>query len=194
MKYFFLKICIVASICSISLLQGCKSSQSDVAPAAAANSGTRPAAAGESVSTSGAFYSSWISPASWGARTNAANYVNYRYSTPNIPRLDQAMLDQGAILVYARFGGVSGETFPVPFQRIWSRTNSGVGLAYEKWGFQATLNQITVTIDPEINGYNPPTDVQLRYVLITGDAATGRKAHVDYSNYEEVKAAYNLVD
>lgn len=194
MKHFFLKTCIVASVCCISLLQGCKSSQSDVAPAVAANSGTRPAATGESVSTSGAFYSLWISPPSWGARTNAANYINYRYPITNIARLDQAMLDQGAILVFARFGGVGGETFPVPFQRIWSRTTSVTGLAYEKWGYQATLNQILVTIDPEINGYIPATDVQLRYVLITGDAATGRKAHVDYSNYEEVKAAYNLVD
>ena len=187
------KIASVVLACAIPFLQGCKSNQSDVAPTAV-SAATRPAAPGESVSTSGVFYSSWIPTPSWSARTNSANYVIYRTTINNITRLDQAMLDQGAILVYARFGGAGSETFGVPFQRIWSRISTSSLLAYEKWNYIATPNQLLITIDPEINGYTPSLDTQLRYILINGETATGRKGTIDYNNYEEVKAAYNLPD
>lgn len=191
MKNLFTGLCILAVSSSVLML-GCKDSASSITPATTPTSGTRPSAPGESVSTSGVIFSSWITPTSWGARTNSGNYITYRSAITGIARLDQAMLDQGAILVYARFGGVNGEVVQIPFSRIWSRTETG--LAYEKWGYQATLNQILVTVDPEINGYTPPADTQLRYVLITGETSANRRAAVDYNNYNEVKAAFNLTD
>jgi hypothetical protein len=180
---------------SLVALEGCKDSQSSVAPDANATATpTRPSAPGAGVSTTGVVYSPWITTTSWGGRTNSANYIISRYLISNIAKLDQAMIDQGAILMFVRLGGPTGEVLPIPFQRIWSRTGNGNGLAYEKWLFSATPGQLLITIDPEINGYNPPTDGQVRYVLISGETAGGRKANVDYNDYEAVKAAYNLPD
>jgi hypothetical protein len=180
--------------CSFVVFESCKDSQSVIDPTTNGTAAsTRPAAAGSGVSTAAVIYSPWITTASWGGRVNAVNYIIHRYQISNIAKLDQAMIDQGAILMYVRLGGTTGEVFPIPFQRIWSRTASVTGLAYEKWSYSATPNQLLITIDPEINGYNPPTDAQVRYVLIPGESG-GRKAAIDYNDYEAVKAAYNLAD
>ncbi len=186
-------ICAVALVASLIALESCKDSQTAVDPQTNVVS-TRPAAAGAGVSTAAVIYSPWTTTTVWGGRTNAAGYIIHRYQINNIAKLDQAMIDQGAILMYVRLGGPTGEVFPVPFQRIWSRTNSVTGLAYEKWSYSAMPKQLLITIDPEINGYNPPTDAQVRYVLIPGEVAGGRKAAIDYNDYEAVKAAYNLKD
>jgi hypothetical protein len=184
----------VALSASITALESCKDSQTVVDPQSnTAAASTRPAAAGAGVTTAGVIYSPWITTTTWGGRVNSANYIISRYQISNIAKLDQAMINQGIILMYVRLGGPTGEVLPIPFQRIWSRTGVGNGLAYEKWSYSATPTQLLVTIDPEISGYNPPTDGQLRYVLVPGEA-TGRRAAVDYNDYEAVKAAYNLVD
>jgi hypothetical protein len=181
--------------CSFVAFESCKDSQSVIDPSTSATAAsTRPAAAGSGVSTAGVIYSPWTTTTAWGGRTNAVNYIIYRYQINNIAKLDQAMIDQGAILMYVRLNGPMGEVFPIPFQRIWSRISSGVGIVYEKWSYSATPGQLLITIDPEINGYNPPIDAQVRYILIPGESAGGRKANVDYNDYEAVKAAYGLKD
>jgi hypothetical protein len=185
----------VALSASFVTFESCKDSQSAIDPATNGTAtSTRPAAAGAGVSTTAVIYSPWITTAVWGGRVNAVNYIIHRYQINNIAKLDQAMIDQGIILMYVRLGGSAGEVFPIPFQRIWSRTTSVTGLAYEKWSYSAMPKQLLITIDPEINGYNPPTDAQVRYVLVPGEVAGGRKAAIDYNDYEAVKAAYNLAD
>ncbi len=186
----------VAFSASIAAIQSCKDSSTAIDPQVnTVAASTRPAASGAGVSTNAVIYSPWITTTTWGGRVNSANYVISRYPIANIAKLDQAMINQGVILVYARLGGLNGEVVPVPFSRIWSRINGSNGFAYENWSFTATLNQLLITIDPEIAGYTPPADAQLRYVLIPGEATVGgRKAAVDYNNYEAVKAAYNIAD
>lgn len=169
------------------LLANCKGPQSEVEPQNATPN-ARSQNAGES---SNVIYSNWITVPAWAALTNSANYIYYRYTISNINALDQNMINQGLVLVYARFDANSGVN-PLPFRRAWNRTPDK--LIYDNWSYEARPNQITITIDPETNGYVAPVGAQIRYVLTPGVTPTGRKGAIDYSNYEEVKEAFNLPD
>jgi hypothetical protein len=169
------------------LLANCKGSQSEVEP-----QNTTPNARSQNATESAnVIYSNWITVPAWAALTNSANYIYYRYTVSGITQLDQNMLNQGTILMYARFDANSGVN-QMPFKRAWNRTPTS--LIYDNWSYEARPNQITVTIDPETNGYVAPVGAQVRYILTPGVMPAGRKGNIDYSNYEEVKEAFNLPD
>lgn len=174
----------------LSVMLGCKGDNAaTIAPDAATPSANRPAAPGNAASNAAVIYSSWANIPNWSALTNAANYIYYQYTFSGLTRLNQDILAQGTILAYVRFEG-STEVYPMPFKRAWDRVPGR--LFYENWSVRINLNQLTAVIDPESNGYNPPANAQFRYVLIPGDTPGGRKAAVDYNNYEEVRKAFNI--
>lgn len=105
--------------------------------------------------------------------------------------VDRALLEQSAVLVYVRFGSLSSST-------LWYQIPGYVG------GFSGMrLNvrfygnsPMTLEIFPDnFQGTTPLTLDAIRVVIIPSNSQTnGRKAALDYTNYEEVKKAYNLPD
>ena len=176
---------------AMSVLLGCKSDNSaTITPDTATPSANRPAAPGNAASNAAVIYSAWATIPSWSALTNSANYIYYQYNFTGLTRINQDILSQGTILAYVRFEGAT-EVYPLPFRRAWDRIPGR--LFYENWSVRINVNQLTAVIDPETNGYAPPTNAQFRYVLIPGDTpSNGRKAAIDYNNYEEVRKAFNI--
>ncbi len=172
---------------------GCKSDNNAPTAGVIDASANRTTAPGQTANSSSVIYSAWTTVPTWSGLTNSAGYVYYQYIFTGQTRIDAAALNQGAILVYVRFEG-STDVSAMPFRRAWDRTPSR--LIYENWWYRAILGQLMVVIDPEANGYNPPTGAQVRYVIIPGDtpASGGRKAAIDYNDYEAVKQAFNIVD
>jgi hypothetical protein len=172
-------------------IMGCKSNNETPLNSTDPSTG-RTTAPGQSANNSAVIYSTWATVPQWSALTNSAGYLYYQYVFSGQNRIDAAALNQGTILAYVRFEG-STEVHQVPFRRAWDRTPGR--LYYENWYYRANVGQLLIGIDPELNGYAPPTTAQVRYIIIPGDSpSTGRKAAIDYNNYEEVKKAFNILD
>lgn len=177
----------------LSGVLGCKSDSNAPVADNATPSANRPAAPGQSANSSAVIYSPWTSIPAWAGITNAAGYVYYQYLLTGQTRIDAAALNQGMIVAYIRFGSATGDINQIPFRRAFDRIPGR--LFYENWNFRPGVGQMLIWIDPEINSYTPPTDAQVRYVIIPGDMPSGgRKAAIDYSNYDEVKKAFNIPD
>jgi len=172
---------------SMFFLANCQGSKNDPNPQNANNAG-RVLNVSESANV---IFSNWTTVPAWSGLTNSAGYVYYRYIINNITQLDANMINQGLVLAYVRFDP-NGSVNQMPFKRAWDRTPGK--LIYENWSYQANVGQITVIIDPEDNRYVAPVGAQVRYIMSAGVVPGGRKAAIDYSNYEEVKAAFNLPD
>lgn len=106
--------------------------------------------------------------------------------------ITQDILDKGQVFVYGKFAPSVGDN------RVYLLPNTFWG----KWYTQVNilLNKIYIQTIYDNADTVPTTYSQsgflcvLRYIIIPGGVAGGRKVNLDYSDYEAVKAYYHLKD
>lgn len=121
--------------------------------------------------TANVIYSPWLNVSFSGSGTSYTGTIT-------APQITQDVLDKADIRVY------------------WSENGRVITLPYSQSisGTTYTVHQRFYVGRIELLSSYSLTTTRMRYVIIPGGTPTGRKAAIDYSNYEEVKKAYNLPD
>lgn len=121
--------------------------------------------------TANVIYSPWTSVTFTGSGTS---YIG----TLAAAKLTQEILDKGDIHVYWSEGG---RVITIPYSQVFGTTTYTVFPRF----YVGRIDLVSsYALSPQM----------IRYVIIPGGVAGGRKAAIDYSNYEEVKKYYNLKD
>ncbi len=166
-------------VSAVIFMDACKAEKGEIGPigpTGAKGDKGDPGAAGATgatgaTGTANVIYSPWTSVSFTGS---AANYTGSLAAA----KLTQEILDKGDIRVY---WSESGRVLSIPYSQVVGSTPYTVHARY----FVGRIDFIA----------NYALSAQMfRYVLIPGGVPTGRKAAVDYNNYEEVKKYYNLPD
>ena len=135
---------------------------------------TGPAGSGGGTTTaSNVFYSNWISVQFGGSGENYS-------ATINAPKITQEIIDKGTVVTYAK-SNISGNVIPLPFAALNGTTRTTVVYNLGKVLLGANFDASSQTY---------------RYIIFPAGTSigAGRKANVDFSNYEAVKAYYHLKD
>lgn len=152
---------------AVILMNACKAEKGDVGPAGPAG----PTGASGATGTANVIYSPWTSVSFTGSGTT---YIGSLTAV----KLTQDILDKGAIYVY---WSESGRVITIPYSQTIGSTAYTVFPRYY-------VGRIDMVSSYALSAQ------QIRYVIIPGGVAGGRKAAVDYSDYEAVKAYYGLKD
>jgi hypothetical protein len=124
--------------------------------------------------TANVIYSSWSNASSW--ILSGSYWYHYR----SAPQISQSIIDSGLIYAYTKLPN-STAVYPLPISgEPWTNFYiNGVG----------SIAFVT-------NSFGVPSNlIQFRYIIIPGGVSTsGRKASVDFTNYNEVKLYYNIPD
>jgi hypothetical protein len=164
------------SVCAM-MLPSCKGDDGAIGPAGAngANGSTGPAGPAGATGTANVIYSAWTMVTFTGSSTSWS-------ATLTAPGITQAILDQGAVLVYLKTGT---QVYPMNY------SGSGGFINY-----YVTVGQIVFAAS--FNG-----TYQYRYVIIPGGVSGSRVANgssaftleeLKAMPYERVKALYNIQD
>lgn len=139
------------------------------------------------VGTANVIYSNWIdmsNPSKW-RRNNPSYWEATLVSTTSI---SQSIINSGVVLVYMK-SSISPRVMLTPFTALGNYftiySNVFVGSISLWQQFPASNSPVNL----DLQGWN-----SYRYVIIPGSVPGGRKISIDYSNYEEVKKAFNLPD
>jgi hypothetical protein len=168
------KFLYVATVLALFVtLYACKGPAGDVGPAGAtgATGATGSTGATGASGASGAIYSEWITP-TFSATTFSA--------TLTAPKLTQEIVDRGAVHVYLK-----GQTLVFPLPYIDTDSLGRVALQLD---YAIGVGRIVLFTNARISG------IPFRYVLIPGSTPGGRKAAIDFNNYEAVKKEFDLPD
>ncbi|MDZ7898074.1 MAG: collagen-like protein [Arcicella sp.] len=170
------KFLFVATFLAIFVtLFACKGPAGEIGPAgptgAAGATGATGATGPAGTSASAAIYSEWIT-ATFSQTTFAA--------TITAPKLTQEIVDRGSVHVYLKGSQL---VFPLPYTETDSLGRVAIHLDYGI-GAGRIILFTTTPIPPQ----------QFRYVLIPGGVASGRRAAIDFNNYEAVKKEFDLKD
>lgn len=135
--------------------------------------------------TANVIYSSWVS-LQQAQRDTTIDGTKMKVNHFPVPRLTQALIDNGSIQVYMRFGST---VLPLPY-------TSYAGARANTVSFIPKVGIIYVTRYTHDNsallGFGA---IQFRYVLIPGGvSANANLTNVDLRNYEAVRAALHIVD
>jgi hypothetical protein len=106
--------------------------------------------------------------------------------------ITQDILDKGQVFVYAKFAPSFADTrvYLLP-NTFWGNWYTQVNILPNKIYIQTIYDQAQTVPTT----YSPSSFLCIfRYIIIPGGVAGGRKANVDYSDYEAVKKAYNIPD
>jgi hypothetical protein len=161
---------------AVIFMDACKAEKGEVGPigptgptGATGATGT-PGAVG-ATGTANVIYSPWTSVTFTGSGTT---YIGSLTAT----KLTQDILDKGDIHVY---WSESGRVLTIPYSQTIGSTAYTVFPRY----YVGRIDLVgSYALSPQM----------IRYILVPGGVSTGRKAAVDYNNYEEVKKYYNLPD
>jgi len=142
------------------------------------------------VGTANVIYSGWLS-FQQAQRDTIIDNTTLKINHLPVPRLTQAIIDNGVIQVYMRF---LTSVFPLPYTG-----DAGAGTGPSKTSTvsfipkQGVLYITRYTHDNTASiGFGP---VQFRYVLIPGGVSANTALnHVNLQDYEAVKAALHIVD
>ena len=135
--------------------------------------------------TANVIYSNWIDmsgTSKW--RRNNPSYWEATLVKTNT--ITNSVLERGVVLVYMR-STISSRTMLTPFAAL-----DGYFTIY------ANIFVGEISIWQQFPKSNSPLTLDLqgwhfyRYVIIPGGIPAGRKAAINYSNYEEVKKAFNI--
>ncbi len=128
----------------------------------------------------GAVGSANVTQITYGSRTHTGNLIEY-----TMPGVSAAMVNQSAVFVYLNNNG--GLWYPIP--GIFNGTNE------YRTNFVPATNSTVRVIRVAGGPGGTDTFTATRVVLIpAATLVNGRKAAIDYSDYEAVKKAYNLPD
>lgn len=141
--------------------------------------------------TANVIYSAWYGPGAGGG-TPWAGAVNFGIQTNFVdkaaPGVTATMMNQGAIIVYARLNGYNTAIWPTGNVSIMPITVMYVsgGTQIDTWRAEYTVGNIRVNFQNNNNLYLPTgmsTTYEFRYVLIPGGVAGGRNANVGNTGY-----------
>ena len=177
---------ILIIIATIIFMDSCKGEKGDIGPSGAngtngTNGATGPqgpkgdtgaSGSGGTTTSSNIFYSDWLSVKFSGSGDYSA--------TINAPKITQEIIDKGTVLTYAK-SNISGNVIPLPFAALNGTTRTTVVYNLGKVLLGANFDASSQTYRYII--FPPGTGIGL-----------GRKANVDFSNYEAVKTFYDLKD
>ncbi|WP_428656182.1 collagen-like triple helix repeat-containing protein [Runella sp.] len=146
--------------------------------------------------TANVIYSSWFTTTSWQTRTSLGNIRQFYYDK-SAAGITASILTNGVVLVYGKLNGyvstldLNEKVIQLPYTVLYNSTSDEADF----WSFRATAGNLRIVFENNKNSYTSiSTAYQFRYIIIPGGVAGGRKAAIDYSNYEAVKRAYNLPD
>ncbi len=174
----------LASIVAMFIfLDACKGEKGDVGPigttgavgATGAVGGIGATGATGATGTANVQYSDWIPFTLTGTQTSNG--------TTNIvlPKITQEVMDKYIIFSYIKFGNSNWVySLPLSFPSSGGKDET-VAVRYYLGNAMITSNATY-------------SNTSFRYVLVPGGVPTGRKAAVDYNDYEAVKKFYNLKD
>ncbi len=168
------------------LLDACKAEKGDTGPigpmgingtngatgATGAVGGTGATGATGATGTANVSYSDWVNVTFVGS---GSSYI----TNVTAPKLTQDILDKGDVHIYWKIGS---SIYYIPYSQTIGTTTYTL--------FQIlTVGNIKITAS-----YAVTSATQIRYVIIPGGIAGGRRAAVDYADYEAVKKYYNLTN
>ena len=174
---------VALTVAMFIFLDACKGEKGDVGPAGTAGptgvAGTTGAngavGATGATGTANVIYSPW-SVISISTGSSAPYTAEVAAS-----QITQDILDKGLVLCFFRNTSTL-EVFPLPYSFPTSATTTQEAYASYVIGKIKLRSNITLS------------SVGFRYVIVPGGIAGGRKAAVDYTDYEAVKKYYNLPD
>lgn len=175
----FLGLAIVMAM--FILLDACKGEKGDVGPAGPNGSNGANGAIGATGTTgatgaTGATGTANVSYSDWVNVTFVGSGTSY-IANVTAPKLTQDILDKGDVHIYWKIGSV---VYYIPYSQTIGTTTYTI--------FQIlTVGNIKLTAS-----YAITSTTQIRYVIIPGGIAGGRRAAIDFSDYEAVKRYYNL--
>jgi hypothetical protein len=170
----------LAVVTALIFMDACKAEKGDVGPIGPAGPTGATGATGASgatgatgaTGTANVSYSDWVNVTFTGSGTS---YI----ANVAAPKLTQDILDKGDVHIYWKIGT---SIYYIPYAQVIGTTTYTI--------FQIlTVGNIKLT-----SSYAIASGTAIRYVIIPGGIAGGRKANVNYSDYEEVKKYYNLPD
>lgn len=164
----------------IFLLFSCIGEKGDPGPRGDQGPVGQPGVAGPQgpVGTANVIYSDWFTSGFW-----LGTFGSW-YFDRSAPQVTQTILDRGVVLAYAKLVGLNSNiVLPLPVTGLsgstyWNFFINGPGSIRFITDFTGTPSNVN----------------QFRYVIIPGGISGGRSATVNYANYDEVKAYYNLPD
>lgn len=134
--------------------------------------------------TANVIYSGWVS-FQQAERDTLIDGTNLKVNHLPAPRLTQAIIDNGAIQVYMRFGTT---VLTLPYTaRAGSRPNT---VSFIPRPGRLLITRFTHDHTPPYLGFG---SVQFRYVLIPGGVSASLP-NLDLSDYDAVRAAFNIID
>ena len=160
-------------------LMNCKGADGAVGPAGATGATGTTGATGATGATGSAnvIYSDWVTIPLTGTISSTS------VTTVQTPKITQEILDRGGIFSYIKF---TPSNFVYSLPLVFPI--SGNGSANNFIAVRHVVGTTTITSNYSTTG------VFFRYVVVPGGIAGGRKAAIDYTDYEAVKAYYNLPD
>lgn len=135
-------------------------------------------------------YSPWMEP-NW----NLIDGDQQKRMEINAPELTFNMWDTGFIYMYWKTN--NGTTFPLPYVSINAAGTPIISRTFLiRGGAKLWVEIHKYTSALTVNEYSGGVYNRVRYVMVPGEIlAGGREASpVDFNNYDEVKAHYNLPD
>lgn len=136
-------------------------------------------------------FSPWIPSNPWVRSTTSIDPGKQTYYFDiDAPKVTQAILDSGLVVVYAKWvSDPDGAGIVKQLPNIYYN----VGGAATQYRFQTGLflGKIRVICDVVPSGF-PANNNSIRYLVIPGGVPTGRRAGPDFDNYEEVCRFYDL--
>jgi len=142
--------------------------------------------------TANVIYSPWLDVTYAPDTVHVGSVVDTVWWLANItaPKLTQTILDRGEIKVYMNWGTQANpDVAPLPLIDVFF-----YGLTINP---EFLLQRIDLYSNFNASTQAPPGGqkfLQYRYILIPGSVPSGRIRHVDWNNYNEVKAFLGLTD
>jgi hypothetical protein len=170
----------LAVMSALIFMDACKGEKGDVGPigttgavgATGAVGGIGPVGA---TGTANVQYSEWIPFTLTGTQSSNGT------TNISLPKMTQEVLDKYLIFTYIKFG-TSNWVYSLPLS-----FPSGGGKD-ETVAIRYYLSNAMITSNASYS------NTSFRYVLVPGGVPTGRKAAVDYNDYEAVKKYYDIKD
>lgn len=185
------KITVILFSCVFTLyLISCqKGAQGDVGPQGAAGAKGAAGVKGDvgSANANGMFASDWVEVK--GTDWTATSSPNTFFRTLTWVPLTADIINKGVVYTYYK-----GTTEPNTVRALpFSNPSSGWKL-YSIVGVSSNqpVIQFFQQVNPPLSTFNAATSYSFRIVVVA--ASSGRLAAIDWNNYQEVKAALNLVD
>jgi len=158
--------------------------------AGAAGPAGAPGAKGDT-GTANVIYSPWLDVTYAADTVHIGSVVDTLWWLANItaPKLTQTILDRGEIKVYVNWGTqANADVAPLPLIDVFFY---GIFINPE---FLLQRIDLYSNANVSTQGSGAAKILQYRYILIPGSVPSGRIRHVDWNNYNEVKAFLGLTD